>query len=327
MKAITKSFNLFRFMPCQFIFCRLHIFLLSVVGLLLVNCQAKKTPNSQKHTKLNIVCTTSMIADGISNFTKDSATVTALMGEGVDPHLYKATTGDLEKLYEADIVFYNGLHLEGRMGQILEKLGRLKPVIAIAEGIEEKQLILVDSAAHVHDPHIWFDIQNWSKALQHALLSLQSHDSTHSEFYQKNAETYLKSLKNLDSAVMIQISQIPANQRLLITSHDAFSYFGKRYGIEVRGLQGISTVADFGLRDISELVKVIVERKIKAIFVETSVSEKSIEAVVVGCKAQGHEVIIGGHLYTDAMGAKGTPEGTYVGMMKANLHMITAGLK
>lgn len=291
--------------------------------LLLTSCQADKAKSQQK---LMIVCTTGMIADGIRNITRDSATVIALMGQGVDPHLYKATTGDLEKLYEADMVFYNGLHLEGRMVQILEKLGRLKPVVPIANGIADKELILVDSASHTHDPHIWFDVKNWSNALQYAATELQKHDSIHQEYYKTNAAKYFQELTVLDSTVNSKIAQIPQNQRLLITSHDAFSYFGKRYAIEVRGLQGISTAADFGLRDISELVKIIVQRKIKAIFVETSVSEKSIEAVVVGCKAQGHDVIIGGHLYTDAMGASNTPEGTYKGMMQANVKMITEGL-
>ncbi len=284
--------------------------------------------NTQKHNKkLNIVCTTGMIADGIKNIALDSAHITALMGEGVDPHLYKATTGDLEKLYNADIIFYNGLHLEGRMIQVLEKLGRLKPVIPIANGIAETGLIIVDSASHTHDPHIWFDVKNWSFALRYASTQLQKYDSLDAEYYEKNTKKYLQNLLQLDSIVEQKISQIPGNQRLLITSHDAFSYFGKRYHIEVRGLQGISTAADFGLRDISDLVKIIVARKIRAIFVETSVSEKSIDAVVIGCKAKGHEVIIGGHLYTDAMGASGTLAGTYIGMMQANVKMITEGLK
>jgi manganese/zinc/iron transport system substrate-binding protein len=294
------------------------------IFLIFASCQTQK---KEKKEKLQIVCTTGMIADGIENIVADAAQIQSLMGEGVDPHLYKATTGDLEKLYNADIIFYNGLHLEGRMVQVLEKLGRLKPVIAIGNGIAEKELLLVDSASHTHDPHIWFDVKNWSAALQYANLALQKYDSTHAQFYAKNASNYLQKLLVLDSVVAKKISQIPENQRLLITSHDAFSYFGKRYAIEVRGLQGVSTAADFGLKDISDLVKIIVERKIRAIFVETSVSEKSIDAVVIGCKARGHEVIIGGHLYTDAMGAKNTAEGTYIGMMQANLRMITEGLR
>lgn len=286
-----------------------------------------QTNSKYQSKKLNIVCTTGMIADGIRNISADSANITALMGEGVDPHLYKATTGDLEKLYNADIIFYNGLHLEGRMVQVLEKLSRLKPVIAIANGISETELIIVDSASHTHDPHIWFDVKNWSAALRYASTQLQKYDSLDAKYYENNTKKYLKNLLQLDSVVEQKISQIPDNQRLLITSHDAFSYFGKRYHIEVRGLQGISTAADFGLKDISDLVKVIVARKIRAIYVETSVSEKSIDAVVIGCKAKGHEVIIGGHLYTDAMGASGTPTGTYIGMMQANVKMITEGLK
>ncbi len=290
----------------------------------LVACQ---TNDKQQNKKLTIVCTTGMIADGIRNIAGDSAIVLSLMGEGVDPHLYKATTGDLEKLYNADIIFYNGLHLEGRMVQVLEKLSRLKPVIPISNGIPETALILVDSASNTHDPHIWFDVEHWADALHYASLALQKHDSLNGTFYENNTKIYLKKLTNLDSLVASQIAQIPDNQRLLITSHDAFSYFGKQYHIEVKGLQGISTAADFGLKDVSDLVKIIVARKIRAIFVETSVSEKSIDAVVIGCKAKGHQVIIGGHLYTDAMGANNTFEGTYIGMMQTNVKMIVAGLR
>lgn len=287
-------------------------------------CNPKKiSPNK----KLTIVCTTEIIADGIRNIVQDSALVIALMGEGVDPHLYKATTGDLEKLYEADLVFYNGLHLEGRMGQVLEKLSRLKPTIALAEGIAKQNLLVVDSASHSFDPHIWFDVYNWAAALKHVSEKLPLYDKKNKDFYIANAKNYLQKLHDLDSVTKEKIAQIPANQRLLITSHDAFGYFGRRYQIEVQGLQGISTAAEFGLKDISDLVKVICKRKIKAIFTETSVSDKSISAVVTGCEAQGHKVSIGGHLFTDAMGAANTPEGTYIGMVQANVGMILAALQ
>jgi manganese/zinc/iron transport system substrate-binding protein len=287
-------------------------------------CHTKKI-NLNK--KLTIVCTTEIIADGIRNIVQDSALVISLMGEGVDPHLYKATTGDLEKLYEADLVFYNGLHLEGRMGQILEKLSRLKPTIALAEGIAKQDLLVVDSASHSFDPHIWFDVYNWAAALKYASEKLPLYDNKNKDFYIANTKHYLQKLQYLDSTTKEKIAQIPVNQRLLITSHDAFGYFGRRYQIEVQGLQGISTAAEFGLKDVSDLVKIICNRKIKAIFTETSVSDKSISAVVMGCEAQGHKVSIGGHLFTDAMGAANTPEGTYIGMVQANVGMILAALQ
>jgi manganese/zinc/iron transport system substrate-binding protein len=287
-------------------------------------CEHKKT---QKNTKLRILCTTGMIADGIKNIVQDSAEVVALMGEGVDPHLYKATTGDLEKLYEADLIFYNGLHLEGKMGQILHKLSSLKPTIALGEGLDKEALLWVDSANHVADPHIWFDVVLWAKSLHYAAKQLPKYDPKNRLYYEQNAANYCQRLSNLDSMVGQKIRQIPDNQRILITSHDAFNYFGRRYGIAVRGLQGVSTTAEFGLRDVSELVTLICNNKIKAIFTETSVSEKSIEAVVQGCKARQHEVKIGGHLFTDAMGAAGTPQGTYIGMIETNLALISKGLQ
>ncbi len=302
---------------------RISFSLLLIFLALFASCSPAIKKNRQQ---LTIVCTTGMIADGIKNIVQDSAVVIALMGEGVDPHLYKATTGDLEKLYEADIIFYNGLHLEGKMGQIMEKLGKLKPTIALGDGLIHHDLLWADSATHTPDPHIWFDVQLWAKALQRAAKHLPLHDPKNKTFYETNAANYLQVLANLDSVTRLQLTQIPPSQRLLITSHDAFGYFGRRYAIEVKGLQGISTAAEFGLRDVADLVQLICDKKIQAIFTETSVSDKSIQAVVQGCKAKGHEVKIGGHLFTDAMGAANTAEGTYKGMITANSRQIVEAL-
>jgi manganese/zinc/iron transport system substrate-binding protein len=292
---------------------------------ILFACSGKKeTPVGDR--KLKIVTTTGMIKDAVEHVVGDKAEVIALMGPGVDPHLYKATQGDLEKLTSADIIFYNGLHLEGKMGEVFEKLGRLKPVIAVAKDIPESRLRTIPGF-NVHDPHIWFDVSLWKEAVKVVTGFMVDRDSSSAQLYQQNSTAYLEQMDSLHNSVKQQLQQIPAEQRVLITAHDAFGYFGDAYGIEVRGLQGISTVSEFGLKDVTDLVNFIIARKIKAIFVETSVSQKSINAVVEGCNQKGWNVKIGGSLYSDAMGAAGTPEGSYLGMVTANVNTIVTALK
>lgn len=289
----------------------------------LSNCSPKA--ETTKSDKLSIVTTTGMIADAVKNIVGDHAEVVALMGPGVDPHLYKATQGDLEKLTKADIIFYNGLHLEGKMGEVLEKLARTKTVVAVGGEIDTARLRSV--ANGIHDPHIWFDVALWKEAVQVAASTLISSDSIHAAAYSEHATKYLQQLDSLHVSVLEKVKEIPASQRVLITAHDAFGYFGDAYGVEVRGLQGISTVAEFGLKDVTELVDFIIDRKIKAIFVETSVSEKSINAVIEGCLQQNWQVRIGGSLYSDAMGPANTKEGTYIGMVHKNVSTIVESLK
>jgi manganese/zinc/iron transport system substrate-binding protein len=299
------------------------ILLLAIAGLMLSACSKKQT--EQANRKLYIVTTTGMIEDAVKNIVGDHAEVISLMGPGVDPHLYKATQGDLQKLTNADIVFYNGLHLEGKMTEVLEKMARTKPVVPVAGNTEESRLRTV--AEGIHDPHIWFDVQLWKEAVMAATTTLVKQDSIHAAYYTTNSTSYLATLDSLHAFVTKRVNEIPETQRVLITAHDAFGYFGDAYSIEVRGLQGISTVSEFGLKDVTELVDFIISRKIKAIFVETSVSEKSINAVVEGCRQKKWNVIIGGSLYSDAMGAPGTPEGTYVGMVTKNVNTIVESLK
>jgi len=254
-----------------------------------------------------------------------------LMGSGVDPHLYKATQGDLQKLMDADVIFYNGLHLEGKMQSIFEKMARQKKVIPVAESIDENRLIVTfegeNNGVKTFDPHIWFSVPLWTDAVVYMGERMQQIDSENAKTYQANLQSYLTKLEELHQTTEKAIASIPENQRLLITSHDAFGYFGKTYGMEVKGLQGISTVTEFGLRDVTQMVDLIVERKIKAIFVESSVASKPLEAVVAGCKERGHEVKIGGTLFSDAMGAEGTKEGTYLGMVEHNVESIVEALK
>ncbi len=291
-------------------------------------CNACTTSN-KTDSKLRIVTvsTTGMIADAIANIAGEHAQVTALMGAGVDPHLYKVTQGDLEKLQNADIIFYNGLHLEGKMSEVLEKLSAKKKVIAVSDGINKAKIRLLDAKGNTYDPHIWFNVAIWKEAVLYASLQIQKADSLNTEMYKANTLKFANDLDSLDAWVMSEINSIPQQSRLLITAHDAFGYFGEAYGMEVKGLQGISTVSDYGLNDVTSLVNLITTKKIKAIFIETSVSDKSIKAVVEGCKAKGHEVKIGGTLYSDAMGQPGTPEGTYIGMVKANVNTMVKALK
>lgn len=287
------------------------------------------TPSSEKtsDSSLHVVATTGMLYDIVVNIAKDKMTAEAIMGPGVDPHLYKATQGDLSKLKKADLIVYNGILLEGKMSEILKKMGKLKPVVAAAESLPDSLLLNAADYKDAYDPHIWFDIKRWKYAVDEVSKAMISIDTQNEEFYRTNTNRYLKQLDSLDNFVRTRILEIPENQRILVTAHDAFGYFGDSYNVKVEALQGISTVADFGLKDVANLIDLIIENNIKAIFVETSVSDKSINAVVTGCREKGHNVQIGGYLYSDAMGDIGTVEGTYIGMFKKNVNTIVEALK
>ena len=304
-----------------------RIVLVVIVAISVLGCRQQQAHDRESGEKIKVVATTGMIGDAVKEIAGPHAEVVTLMGPGVDPHLYKATHGDLERLTEAHIIFYNGLHLEGKMGEVFEKLSRLKPVVAVADGIPQDRLRKVPGFQGAFDPHIWFDVELWKEAVRNISTHLQKYDSLHAQEYSNRSENYLQRLDSLHSAVKTAISEIPEAQRVLITAHDAFGYFGDAYGIEVRGLQGISTLSEFGLRDVTDLVNFIISRKVKAIFAETSVSQKSIEAVVEGCRDKNWNVKIGGSLFSDAMGNAGTPEGAYTGMVNANVRTIVQSLK
>ncbi|PIB35328.1 manganese transporter [Reichenbachiella sp. 5M10] len=290
----------------------------------LLSCQPKQKMASDT---IRVVTTTGMIYDAVLRIGGDKVTAQALMGPGVDPHLYKATQGDLQKLQAADIVFYNGLHLEGKMGEVFEKLSRIKNVEAIAAHLPDSLLRESETYAGTFDPHIWFDVSLWAQAISSVGTYLATYDEDNASYYQANTQAYLSQLDSLDQAVKTAIHSIPDQQRILITAHDAFGYFGDAYGIEVRGLQGLSTLSEPGLKDIADLVNMISQDQIKAVFVETSVSKKAINAVVEGCHQKGHQVVIGGSLYSDAMGPFGQFEGTYIGMVHTNVQTIVNALK
>lgn len=272
---------------------------------------------------IRIVCTTGMIGDAVRNMTDSSCTVDVLMGPGTDPHLFKPTKTSLDLLSDADIIIANGLHLEGKMQDILEKLGRSKRVYFLAEGISSDRLILADSASGIYDPHIWFDVSLWYQAL----TQFQAEFKESEIIDQQYSQSFLQALHELDNWVKAEVEGIPLEKRVLITAHDAFSYFGRAYNVEVIGLQGISTVSEYGLRDISNLVSLIVEREIPAVFVESSISSRSIQAVIEGCQKKGFQTDLGGTLYSDALGPKGSNAETYVEMVKHNISTIKEGLK
>lgn len=277
--------------------------------------------------RLSIVTTTTMIADLVRQVGGEHVEVAALMGPGVDPHLYKATQGDVARLQRADLVFFNGLHLEGKMAEILEKLKKQRKVVAVTDSVDPKKLRTPAEFEGNPDPHIWFDVALWSEAVDSVVGALVAADPAHQDDYKLKSSSYKGRLQELDATVRKEISSIPRDGRVLITAHDAFGYFGRAYDIEVHGLQGISTATEYGLHDVTRIVNLVLSRSVKAIFVESSVPQKFVEAIREGVRAKGRDVAIGGTLYSDSMGAEGTPEATYIGMVEYNVKTITQALR
>ncbi|MGD6969055.1 metal ABC transporter solute-binding protein, Zn/Mn family [Rossellomorea vietnamensis] len=277
--------------------------------------------------KIKVTSTIGQINDIVKNVGGDHVDSAGLMKSGVDPHLYKASQGDIKKLEEADLIFYNGLHLEGKMIEIFEKMEDEKPTIAVTKDIPEAELLKSADGYAEHDPHVWFDIELWIKVTETVTEELSNYDKENAGDYKANGEAFIKELEELDQYAEEQISTIPEQSRVLVTAHDAFGYFGEAYGIKVMGLQGISTASESGSKDVSELRDFLVDNKVKAVFVESSVPKKAIEAVIEGAKEKGHEVEIGGELFSDAMGKEGTEKGTYLGMVRHNVDTIVNALK
>jgi manganese/zinc/iron transport system substrate-binding protein len=280
---------------------------------------------------LKIVCTTGIIADAVENIVGNTAQVQALMGAGIDPHLYKATTGDIDLLSKADLIVYNGLHLEGKMSETLEKLKSEKVVWAVAESLLEKKenatLSLRQVGEATYDPHVWMSLPLWQTCIEALIEKLCTWNPEKATLYRENGKKYIEKIQVVHQKVENSFNRIPANQKVLITSHDAFYYFGKTYGLEVMPIMGISTASEAGLADINRLVDEISKRKIKAIFVESSVSDKDVKSVMEGCQKKGHNLQLGGTLYADALGEKGSKSGTYIGMMESNSETIVKALQ
>lgn len=287
---------------------------------------AKETSGSSEKP-VKVVATIAQIGDVVENIGGDHVDVYSIMGPGTDPHLYNAVQGDIQQMTEAEIIFYNGLHLEGQMGEIFEEMRQDKPTIPVAESIPEDKLLADPESPEVSDPHVWFDIELWKYAAESIRDGLSKLDPDNKETYEKNTKAYMKELDELHAYAKERFNEIPEESRVLVTAHDAFNYFGKAFEFEVMGLQGLSTESDYGVNDIQRIIDVLVERNIKGVFVESSVSERSINAVVEGAKEKGHDVSIGGELYSDAMGEAGTEEGTYIGMFRHNIDTIVEALK
>lgn len=284
---------------------------------------ALSLPAMAQDTPLKIVATTGMIADAVANVGGGRVEVTALMGTGIDPHSYRQTRSDMENLLRADIVFWNGLYLEAQMERFLLELAEQKPVIAVAEAIPQNFLLDDEEYEGRYDPHVWLVPSLWVHAVERVRDTLIEADPRGANIYFVNAERYISELKALQTYADAMLGTIPEERRILVTAHDAFGYFGRAFNMEVEGIQGISTESEAGLARISELVELIIERRVPAIFAETSVSDRNLRALIEGAAARGHDTRLGPEIYSDAMGEQGTYQGTYIGMIDHNVSVIT----
>ena len=299
--------------------------LIMMFFIMLISCgKLKEKPHSTG--KIRVTTTTTMLTDLVKTIGGDKVEVTGLMGEGVDPHLYSASAGDIEKLANADVIVYGGLHLEGKMTDVFEKLSTLdKAILNVGSKLDKKKVHLIDG--ETPDPHVWFNTEMWETEARAVAVELGKFDAKNKDYYMKNFENYKIQLDELTNYVKKRIEEIPPKSRVLVTAHDAFNYFGEQFGLEVRAIQGVSTDSETGTKNISDLANFIAERNIKAVFVESSVPKKSIEALQEAVKARGKEIKIGGELYSDSLGDKQHNSETYIKTVKANADTIVNALK
>ena len=306
--------------------------ILKILSLKLIFCMIFLTMTGNhlmaepKTYPFKVTTTVGMVGDIVKNIVGEKGKVKNIIGEGVDPHIYRATRNDVFELLRADIVFYSGLMLEGKMGDALIRVAMKKPVYPVTQLVDEKFLLQPTEFAGQYDPHLWMDISAWIMAVKAVEDKLSKFDPKNKAYYVKRRQKYLASLQSLHKYGLKSIDSIPKGKRVLITAHDAFNYFGRAYNIEVKGIQGLSTESEAGLKDINNIIDDIVKRNIKAVFVETSVSSKNVKAIIEGANARGKKVVIGGVLFSDAMGNPGTYEGTYIGMLDHNITVITRAL-
>ncbi len=299
------------------------LIILSIV-ILFLSC--KNT--SENNGKLKVVTTITMLTDLVKNIGGDAIEVQGLMGAGVDPHLYKASEGDVSKLSNADIIFYSGLHLEGKLVDVFEKMeARGKKTIGLGELLNKNDLIPSKLFASNYDPHVWFNIQFFKQFAENVTTVLVETDPKNADVFKENNRIYQEKLDALEIGVREKIETLPKEKRILVTAHDAFNYFGNEYGFEVVGLQGISTATEAGVQDVQRLSDFIITKKVKAIFIESSVPRRTIEALQEAVLSKKHDVVIGGSLYSDALGSAGTVEGTYIGMFNYNVKTIVDALQ
>jgi manganese/zinc/iron transport system substrate-binding protein len=304
---------------------RAPVLFLLASALSLAGCQtaASQATGDLSGRRIRVVATTGMIADAAGVVGGDRAQVVALMGPGVDPHLYKASEGDVAALSGADIIFYNGLHLEAAMANVLQEMQGRTRSVAVTDGIDRDRLLTPPEFEGNFDPHVWFDVGLWMEAVRNIQQAYTAIDPVNADVYRANAEAYLAELAELHEYVHQQAGRVPAERRVLITAHDAFNYFGRAYGFEV---QGISTATEASTADVKGLIDFIVERGVPAIFIESSVPQRNIEALQAGVRARGFDVTIGGQLYSDALGDPGTSAGSYLGMVRSNIDTIVRAL-
>ncbi len=308
---------------------RIALLILSFsLTLLAASCNDNQAEQRGEGQKLNVVATTTMLRDLVTQIGGEKVKAVGLMGPGIDPHLYKASAGDVNKMQEADLIVYNGMHLEGKMGEIFKNLrDKDKEVVAVGESIDEKKLLASSDYEGSYDPHIWFDLKLWMEATNVVADAFIKIDSDNEDYYTASRDNYMKKLEELEQYVTARSRELEAERRILVTAHDAFNYFGNAYGFEVRGLQGISTAAEAGTQDVSKLADYIVEKQIKAIFVESSVPVKNIQALQEAVEARGFQVQIGGELFSDSTGSAGTEQETLTGTIKHNIDTIVDALK
>ena len=298
--------------------------LIIFLGAILMSCK----DNKPKDGKFHIVTTTSMITDLVQNIGGDKVVVEGLMGAGVDPHLYKASEGDVSKLSNADMIIYSGLHLEGKLVEVFEKMQKQKiNTVAASDALDKKNLIGSTLFASNYDPHIWFSVENWEVITLYIANKLSEAQPENKAVFEANAQKYLAELKTLKTELQAEISTLPADKRRLVTAHDAFNYFGKEFQFDVVGLQGLSTATEAGVQDVQKTASYIIDHKVRSVFIESSVPKRTVEALKAAVNSKNHQVEIGGTLYSDALGNPGTPEGTYIGMFKYNVKTIVNALK
>jgi manganese/zinc/iron transport system substrate-binding protein len=308
----------------------LAIATLGALAVIIVACQptAQAGTDELSQRVIRVVTTIGMITDVVENVGGERVQVTGLMGSGVDPHLFRASERDVVRLASADLVFYNGLHLEAGMARVLERMADSGlRTVAVTENIDRDVLLAPPEFEGAYDPHVWFDVTLWKHAAERVRDALIEADPEHGYAYRANASDYLGKLEDLHAYVTDLGESIPPERRVLVTAHDAFNYFGRAYGFQVLGLQGISTASEASIADVQVLADFIAERQIPAIFIESSVPQRNVEAVQAAVRARGFDVRIGGELFSDAMGDAGTKEGTYIGMVRHNIDTITGALR
>lgn len=302
-------------------------YIIALVALVAFSCK-KEVKRDTTNEKLRIVTTTSQVTDLVKELAGDKVVLEGLMGAGVDPHLYKASEGDVTKFYNADAIFYSGLHLEGKLEDVFEKMRHQgKKTIAVSDAISKSNLISSADFTSSYDPHFWFSVTQWKKVTEYVADKLSKLDAKNASVYADNAKRYIAKLTALEKSNTAQLEALPKEKRILVTAHDAFAYFGKAYDFQVVSLQGLSTATEAGVQDVQRISSFIIEHDIKAVFIESSVPVRTVEALQAAVKAKNHQVEIGGTLYSDALGNPGTIEGTYVGMYQYNMKTIVNALK